>query len=153
MTTAKESALAEGRRGGVWRKVFSLSGVFPLGAFMLEHLAVSGAALFGERPFVRAVKVVATLPLVRVLEAVFILAPLAVHTLIGIYLIATQKTLAPARPYSRRISIVLRVTALVALAFIALHFYELRVRERFATPEQLFSILAGHLSSTSWSLP
>jgi succinate dehydrogenase / fumarate reductase cytochrome b subunit len=150
MATAKESALEAERRGGLMMKIFSLTGVVPLGVFVVEHLFVNGAALFGERSFVRAISLLARVPAVRVLEGAFVLAPLLVHALMGTYLLVTRKPMTPARPYSRRVTIALRASAVIALAFIAFHVYELRVRDHFTSGEQTFTSLAERLSTTGW---
>ncbi len=61
----------------LWRKLHSLLGIIPIGAFLVEHLlsnfeATKGALAYGEQ-----VKFLNSLPMVRVLEWVFIFLPLA----------------------------------------------------------------------------
>lgn len=71
----------------LWRKLHSLVGIIPLGAFLVEHLlsnfeAWKGAAAYGDQ-----VRFLNSLPLVRGLEWVFIFLPILYHALYGIFAI------------------------------------------------------------------
>ena len=56
----------------VWRKLHSLSGIIPIGAFLLEHLLSNFEAIHGPAAYAAQVKFLNSLPLVRVLEWAFI---------------------------------------------------------------------------------
>ena len=56
----------------IWRKLHSLLGIVPIGAFLLEHLLSNFEALHGPLAYGEQVKFLNSLPLVRVLEWVFI---------------------------------------------------------------------------------
>ena len=83
MATAQPPAAHSVRRGVqplragqgnsfIWRKLHSLLGIIPIGAFLLEHLLSNFEALKGPMAYGAQVKFLNGLPLVRVLEWVFI---------------------------------------------------------------------------------
>ena len=63
----------------LWRKLHSLLGIVPIGAFLLEHLLSNFEALKGPLAYGEQVKFLNSLPLVRVLEWVFIFLPILYH--------------------------------------------------------------------------
>ena len=70
----------------LWRKLHSLLGIIPIGAFLLEHLLSNFEALKGPAAYGAQVKFLNALPLVRVLEWVFIFLPILYHGLYGLYI-------------------------------------------------------------------
>jgi succinate dehydrogenase / fumarate reductase, cytochrome b subunit len=70
----------------IWRKLHSLLGIVPIGAFLLEHLLSNFEALKGPLAYGAQVKFLNSLPLVRVLEWVFIFLPILYHGLYGVYI-------------------------------------------------------------------
>src|SRR5260370_12277390 len=60
-----------------WRRLHSLSGIIPVGAFLLEHIFFSNAiAINGPQAYARQVKLLCSLPLVVVLYAFAIWLPI-----------------------------------------------------------------------------
>jgi succinate dehydrogenase / fumarate reductase cytochrome b subunit len=100
MATVESSAPASAHivRGGVeplragqgtsfiWRKLHSLLGIVPIGAFLLEHLLSNFEALKGPLAYGAQVKFLNSLPLVRILEWVFIFLPILYHAFYGLYI-------------------------------------------------------------------
>lgn len=70
----------------IWRKLHSLSGIVPIGAFLLEHILSNFEALKGPVAYAEQVRFLNALPLVRVLEWTFIFIPIAYHGIYGIYI-------------------------------------------------------------------
>ena len=70
----------------VWRKLHSLMGIIPIGAFLLEHLLSNFEALHGPAAYGAQVKFLNSLPLVRVLEWTFIFLPILYHGIYGVYI-------------------------------------------------------------------
>jgi len=68
------------------RKLHSLLGIVPIGAFLLEHLLSNFEALKGPAAYGAQVKFLNSLPMVRVLEWVFIFLPILYHGLYGIWI-------------------------------------------------------------------
>src|SRR5437763_11349338 len=98
-TTAPKSTSARAIPGGVpplrvgqghsflLRRLHSLSGIIPVGAFLIEHILVSNAtAINGPEAYANQVKFLGSLPMVIFLESLFIWLPIAFHGGYGIYL-------------------------------------------------------------------
>src|SRR3984957_19446472 len=70
----------------LWRKLHSLLGIVPIGAFLIEHLVSNFEALKGPAAYAAQVKFLNGLPFARVLEWTFIFLPLLYHALYGVYI-------------------------------------------------------------------
>jgi succinate dehydrogenase/fumarate reductase cytochrome b subunit (b558 family) len=132
------------------RTLFTLSGVFPLGVFLLEHLAANSTAIAGEEAFAATVRAVKKLPVLFAIEVIFIFAPLAFHAAYGLLLILRKEKLE--RAYSPLFSRVLRITGVVALAYVVFHLVEIRFRA-FGAGELLFVRVAQLLSASILGIP
>ncbi len=97
MATAQHPSAHQVRRGVeplragegysfLWRKLHSLTGIVPIGAFLLEHILSNFEALKGPIAYAQQVKFLNALPLVRVLEWTFIFIPILYHGLYGVYI-------------------------------------------------------------------
>src|SRR5271170_5762519 len=70
----------------LWHKLHSLSGIVPIGAFLVEHIISNFETLNGPLAYAQQVKFLNSLPLVRILEWAFIFIPLAFHALYGLFI-------------------------------------------------------------------
>ncbi|HEY6338464.1 MAG TPA: succinate dehydrogenase [Candidatus Sulfotelmatobacter sp.] len=73
----------------VLRRLHSLSGIIPVGAFLFEHILISNATaigIHGPESYARQVSFLANLPLVFFLELFGIWIPIAFHALYGFYI-------------------------------------------------------------------
>src|ERR1017187_3012532 len=68
------------------RKLHSLSGIVPIGAFLIEHLVSNFEALKGPAAYAAQVKFLNGLPFVRILEWTFIFLPILYHALYGVWI-------------------------------------------------------------------
>ncbi len=69
------------------RRLHSLSGIIPVGAFLFEHILISNAtAISGPAAYARQVRFLASLPLVPALELFGIWLPILFHALYGFYI-------------------------------------------------------------------
>ena len=69
------------------RRLHSLTGIIPIGAFLFEHILISNAsAIGGPEAYARQVTLLASLPLVFFLELFFIWLPITFHALYGFYI-------------------------------------------------------------------
>jgi succinate dehydrogenase / fumarate reductase cytochrome b subunit len=80
--------LRAGQGVSFWlRRLHSLSGIIPVGAFLLEHILLSNAtAIGGAAAYARQVRFLASLPLVPVLELFGVWLPILFHALYGFYI-------------------------------------------------------------------
>lgn len=139
MATAQHSAAPTVHRGVqplragqgtsfLWRKLHSLLGVIPIGAFLVEHLLSNYEALKGPAAYAAQVKFLNSLPIVRVLEWAFIFLPLLYHGLYGVYIWIRGKSNVVYYPWAGNwMYVAQRYTGLIALAYIIQHV----LRQRF----------------------
>jgi succinate dehydrogenase / fumarate reductase cytochrome b subunit len=112
----------------IWRKLHSLLGIIPIGAFFLEHLISNFEALKGPAAYGAQVKFLNSLPLVRVLEWVFIFLPILYHGLYGLYIWFRGKSNVVYYPWAGNwMYVAQRWTGLIAVLYIAQHV----LRQRF----------------------
>jgi succinate dehydrogenase/fumarate reductase cytochrome b subunit (b558 family) len=136
------------------RRLLSLSGIW-LGPFFLFHVAINARALRSDSAFAAAADWLHRVPGLALWEWAFVLAPLLVHTSVGLWLVVGRKRIAEPSPYPRRVRTAVRATGIAAIAFLALHLSEVR----FRTPGwrldggQLVTVLVAGLSSTWHGVP
>ena len=139
MATAQQPA-APKLRGGVqplragqgnsfiWRRLHSLLGIVPIGAFLLEHLISNFEALKGPMAYAVQVKFLNSLPLVRVLEWTFIFIPILYHGIYGVYIWLRGKSNVVYYPFAGNwLYVAQRWTGIIAFAYIVQHV----LRQRF----------------------
>ena len=113
----------------LWRKLHSLLGIIPIGAFFLEHLLSNFEALKGPAAYGAQVKFLNALPLVRVLEWTFIFLPILYHGLYGVYIWIRGKSNVVYYPWAGNwMYVSQRWTGLIAILYIGQHVW----RQRFA---------------------
>src|SRR5437868_7499055 len=68
------------------RRLHSLSGIVPIGAFLVEHFVSNSEATKGAVAYNEQVRFLTGLPFVSVLEWVFIFLPILYHAFYGFYI-------------------------------------------------------------------
>jgi succinate dehydrogenase / fumarate reductase cytochrome b subunit len=116
-----------GRHQFLIRRLHSLSGLIPVGAYMCIHLLTNASVLDGTRTFQRAVDQIhllgSALPLV---EWTFIFLPLIFHAVVGVVIVRSGEFNSSHYPYTNNVRYVLqRVTAWIALFFIFYHVFQM----------------------------
>jgi len=81
---AHETVGLQERSHFLLRRLHSLTGIVPIGAFLLEHLFTNVHAWYGPQRFNEAVHWLHNLPFLTVLEVCFIFLPLALHGVYGL---------------------------------------------------------------------
>lgn len=105
-------------------KLHSLTGVIPVGAFVIFHLVANSYSLRGEVEFNTVTRVIGYSPFVALLEIGAIFAPLLFHAIYGLFITAEMKPNVGAYTYGRNWLYVLqRVTGIIALLYICFHVY------------------------------
>jgi len=143
-------------RSFLWRKLFSLTGVVPVGAFVVFHLWENAKALQGREAYGKMVQDISTMPFVTFLEVAFILLPLLFHAVLGLKFVIDASYNVNVYGYSRNWMFVLqRLTGVAALAFIVFHLYELRWQKLMGTMDgpAFYDALCRNLSSTIGPVP
>jgi succinate dehydrogenase / fumarate reductase cytochrome b subunit len=138
----------------LWRRLHSLSGIIPIGAFLVEHIVSNFETWNGPLAYAQQVKLLNSLPLVRVLEWGLIFIPLAFHMLYGVWIAFRGRVNVNVYPWaSNWMYISQRVTGLIAFAYIVQHV----ARQRFmgvSLPEHPGAAFAKvqHELSNPWML-
>jgi succinate dehydrogenase / fumarate reductase cytochrome b subunit len=135
------------------RRLLTITGVAPLGVFLVEHLLASASAMGGGERFDLVVGALVRSPVARVIELVLVLVPLAVHGAMGVALVRRPD---PAHSYpSDRAYKAQRIAGVVALVFIVAHLFELRLRRAFwgLSAASLYTRLSEDLSWTWAGVP
>ena len=110
-----------------WRRLHSLSGIVPIGAFLIEHIVSNYEAVNGPLAYAQQVKFLNSLPLVRVLEWAFIFIPLAFHALYGVWIAFRGRVNVDVYPWAGNWGyITQRVTGIIALFYIGYHVWTQR---------------------------
>lgn len=143
------SPLTKDNLPSFWRRLHSLTGTLPIGAFLLVHLWTNSRALAGARAYDDASFAGAT-PFFLFLEIVAVHVPLAYHACYGLALVFDGGT--RARSESGNSARVLdRASSVAAFAFIVYHLYQFRIPVALGTMRRgdLFPTLCDTLSSTT----
>ena len=103
-------------------KLHSLTGVIPIGAFVIFHLVANSYSLRGEVEFNTVTRVIGYSPFVVLLEIAAIFAPLLFHAIYGLFITAEARPNNGAYTYGRNwLYLLQRITGIVAFAYIIFH--------------------------------
>lgn len=112
------------------RKMHQLSGIVPLGAFLLEHFYTNSKAVhptLGQQGFNEAVKDLQAIPYILLVEITFIFIPLLYHALYGLVITVEARPNNLNYPYPRNwFYTIQRVTGVILFFFILFHLLNFR---------------------------
>lgn len=110
------------------RRVHSLSGIIPVGAFLFEHVLISNSsAIGGPAAYARQVRFLASLPLVPMLELFGIWLPILFHALYGFYIWYRGEANVGDYPWTGNwMYTAQRWTGIIAFAYIIWHTWTMR---------------------------
>jgi succinate dehydrogenase / fumarate reductase, cytochrome b subunit len=124
----------------ILKRLHSLSGVFPIGAFLLEHMFSNSLILFGPEAYNRQIHFLQSMPFVVFMEITFIGIPILYHAGYGIFVMVSGKTNLSSYPYTQNYLYTLqRITGIVSLIYIAYHVYETRIMNALYGTEVSFA--------------
>jgi succinate dehydrogenase / fumarate reductase cytochrome b subunit len=110
-----------------WRRLHSLTGIVPIGAFLIEHFYSNAAAIKGPGAYTKQVEALGSLPFVLGLEIAFIWVPILYHALYGFYIwYRGDSNLAEYPWIGNWMYTAQRWTGIVAFFYIAWHVWYLR---------------------------
>jgi succinate dehydrogenase / fumarate reductase cytochrome b subunit len=109
------------------RRLHSLSGIIPVGAFLLEHFISNAFATNGPYAYRDQVKFLTGLPFVTILETVGIYIPLLYHSLYGFYIWFRGESNVSDYPWAGNFMYAAqRWTGAIAFFYILWHTYTMR---------------------------
>ncbi len=109
------------------RKLHQLSGIVPLGLFLLEHFYTNSKALTGPADFNNAVKDLQSIPYVLFVEVCGIFIPLIYHAVYGLVITMEARPNNLNYPYPRNwFYLIQRITGFILFFFITFHVLNFR---------------------------
>ena len=131
-----------------WRRLHSLLGIIPIGAFLVQHLLINYFAVYGKESFNKAAGFVEGLPFLIVLEFVFIYLPILYHAILGIYIAFTARNNPSRYGYFRNWMFYLqRITGFIALVFIGWHVWQTRIQVALGNAQINYDMMADILGN------
>src|SRR5947207_8643521 len=116
------------------KRLHSLSGVVPIGLFLLEHLYTNARSLQGPAAFDAAVADLARLPFVVVIEALGIWLPIAFHMVLGGLVSTTAQANVGRHGYARNWQYTLqRASGILLVFYLLYHTWALRFDKAYLT--------------------
>jgi succinate dehydrogenase / fumarate reductase cytochrome b subunit len=111
----------------ILRKLHQLSGIMPLGIFLLEHFYTNSKALNGAASFNDAVQDLQSIPYILFVEIGGIFIPLIYHAVYGLVITMEARPNNLAYPYPRNwFYTIQRVTGVILFLFITFHVLNFR---------------------------
>jgi len=109
------------------RKLHQLSGIMPLGIFLLEHFYTNSKALTGAADFNNAVKDLQSIPYILFVEICGIFIPLIYHAVYGLVITMEARPNNLNYPYPRNwFYTIQRITGVILFFFITFHVLNFR---------------------------
>ena len=139
------------RRQFVLRRLHSLSGVFPIGAYLLAHIFLENSFILGGSARVDLlVRFIATFPTPILLgvEILFIWGPLLFHSIYGFVRVAQADLANPIRHdyLGAQLYTLQRLSGVVAFLFVVFHLWSTRVQYYLGRVEITYAYMHGQLS-------
>lgn len=154
MPTIAETHSAEfapSRRQFALRRLHSLTGIVPIGLYVLFHLGVNSFAAGGPEPYNRMAEFLESLPYLLAIEIPFIWLPILYHAGYGIYIHATGRPNPFQYAYQNNwLYWLQRWSGIVTLVFIGWHFWQTRLANYIYGRVIEFQMMADILSDPRW---
>jgi succinate dehydrogenase / fumarate reductase cytochrome b subunit len=130
------------------KRLHSLSGVVPIGLFLLEHLFTNSKALQGAAAFDKAAAELAGIPFVVLIEALGIWLPILFHMGLGILIATTSQANLGKHGYARNWQYTLqRVTGVFLVFYLVYHTWALRFDAKYLASPSAYEYTAQHLAN------
>ena len=135
----------------ILRKLHQLSGIVPLGIFLLEHFYTNSKALAGAEDFNKAVADLQSIPYILFIEIFGIFIPLLYHAIYGLVITWEARPNNLNYPYPRNwFYTIQRITGIILFFFILFHVLNFRfglvpglnMRSVAHYPQEAYSIVA-----------
>src|ERR1051325_10152463 len=111
----------------ILRKLHQLSGIVPLGAFLLEHFYTNSKAMTGPGDFNKAVAELQSIPYILFIEIGVIFIPLIYHAVYGLVITIEARPNNLHYPYARNwFYTIQRATGIILFFFITFHVMNFR---------------------------
>lgn len=133
------------------RRLHSLLGIIPIGAFLIVHLMVNHQATQGAEAFNKAAGFMESLPFLLATELILIYIPILYHGLYGIHIAFTAKENIGHYSLFRNWMFALqRLTGIIAFVFIFVHLWQTRLQKLFFGKEISYDMMHQTLQNPVW---
>lgn len=133
------------------RRLHSLLGIIPIGAFLIVHLMINHQATQGAEAFNKAAGFMESLPFLLVTELILIYIPILYHGLYGIHIAFTAKENIGHYSLFRNWMFALqRLTGIIAFVFIFVHLWQTRLQKLFSGKEISYDMMHQTLQNPIW---
>jgi succinate dehydrogenase / fumarate reductase cytochrome b subunit len=130
------------------KRLHSLTGIVPIGLFLLEHFFTNARALQGAAAFDAAAGELARLPFVVVLEALGIWLPIAFHMVLGILIATTAQANVGKHGFARNWQYTLqRASGIFLVFYLIYHTWALRFDKAYLTSPSAYQYVNHHLAN------
>lgn len=132
----------------VLKRLHSLSGVVPVGLFLLEHFFTNARSLQGPEAFDQAAAELARIPFVVLLEAFGIWLPILFHMVLGILIATTGQANVGRHGTARNWQYLLqRVTGIVLVFYILFHTWSTRFDAGYLDSASAYQFMHDQLAN------
>ncbi len=137
------------RTANTLRRLHSLTGILPVGAFLAFHLFVNYTSVQGPVSYRVATDWIGKLPFVILMELLVIAVPILFHMILGLLIIVTGQVNTSRFPYERNWGYVAqRVSGLYLVIVILAHVWTTRFSAAALGPEgDLFALMSKQLAN------
>ena len=133
------------------RRLHSLLGIIPIGAFLIVYLMINHQATQGAEAFNKAAGFMESLPFLLVTELILIYIPILYHGLYGIHIAFTAKENIGHYSLFRNWMFALqRLTGIIAFVFIFVHLWQTRLQKLFFGKEISYDMMHQTLQNPIW---
>lgn len=146
---ADSLSIPKAERQFLLRRLHSLSGIVPIGAFLLFHFYENSSARFGPEAFNQTVVDISMTPYLYVLEVFGLILPIVFHSVYGLFITSASRPNVTAYTYLRNwLYFLQRVSGLIAFAYIFYHIWTTRVWALFVKQDHFtFADMQAMLSN------
>lgn len=124
------------------RRLHTLSGVVPVGLFLLEHLFTNAMATNSAGSYNSAVATIQSIPFLHVVEFLFIFLPICYHGVFGLYVAFVSGYNAGQYTWYRNMMFSLqRITGVITFVFIVYHLWTTRFSGHAATFQTVHQLM------------
>ncbi len=129
------------------KRLHSLTGVVPIGLFLIEHFLTNSFAVQGPAAFDKAAGDLAGLPYVVLIEAFGIWLPILFHMVLGVVIATTLQANVGRHGYARNWQYLLqRVSGVFLVLFIVYHTWSTRFSAEYLNSVSAYDFVRQHLS-------
>ncbi len=129
------------------KRLHSLTGVVPIGLFLIEHFLTNSFAVQGPAAFDKAAGDLAALPYVVLIEAFGIWLPILLHMVLGVVIATTGQATVGKHGYARNWQYMLqRASGLFLVLFLVYHTWSTRFSGEYLNSVSAYDFVREHLS-------